>query len=104
MCMHCITVPYPKPGPDEITGTHCGKAEEAAWKNCPEGQFFQAALRLFHSWSDFENPIGQSGTFKTCQSLKQKPKEMIRTNLMYHRHTLIQREDIYAEYPQMLAF
>ena len=58
------------------SGTNCGKAKEAAWKNCPQGvpegtaqknskvQYFQAATNLFHSQSIFVYHIAQSGIFK----------------------------------------
>ena len=52
--------------------TNYGKAERAAWKNCPygnpegttKGKFFQAAPKVLHTYSDFHYPGGQSGTFE----------------------------------------
>ena len=42
---------------------------------------FSRLPRLFHSVSDFGNPIGQSGTFETLTRLKQKPKLAFRLSL-----------------------
>ena len=44
-------------------------------------QFFKAAPRFFHSYLDILNPVGQSGTFETLKSLKQKSIGAFRLSL-----------------------
>ena len=42
---------------------------------------YNFSIWIFHSLSNFVNPVGQSGTFKTQKSLKQKPKGAFRLSL-----------------------
>ena len=54
------------------------KLPRAQPKGTLKGQFFQDSLRLFHSWSDFLNLVGQSGTIETLKIQKQKLKRAFR--------------------------